>query len=202
MHAGARADLPATLDDVRFAVVDVETSGLSPRWNHLLQVAVVVARADGTVLERWSSFVRPRWRWLGRVGPTHVHGIRRRDVRNAPDAAAVLIELGRRFDGAVVAAHNLTFDWGFLSRAAARSNAHLPAGPRLCTLELSRSLPTAPDAPRPSHRLADLCRRYDVVLAHAHDARADAEATAEVLAHLLREAGVVTIDDLAQLVVR
>jgi DNA polymerase-3 subunit epsilon len=37
-----------------------------------------------------------------------------------------------------------------------------------------------------SHRLADLCERYDVVLDRPHDALADAAATAAVLPHLLK----------------
>ena len=49
-----------SLDEQRFAVVDVETSGLSPRRHRILQVAVVQARADGTILDEWASDVRPR----------------------------------------------------------------------------------------------------------------------------------------------
>ena len=41
-----------------------------------------------------------------------------------------------------------------------------------------------------SHRLADLCARYDVALDRPHDALADAAATAAVLPHLLAAHGV------------
>jgi DNA polymerase-3 subunit epsilon len=218
MQAQAELQLPAALHEVRFAVVDVETSGLSSRSHRILQVAVVLARADGTVLDRWSSYVRPRWRWFARMGPTRIHGIRRRDVRRAPTADAVLVELGRRLDGAVLAAHNLRFDWGFLAQAADRARAPLPAGPKLCTLQLARSLPllaqgeaaedpagcrdhagsTSP--PHISNRLGDLCERYGVTLTRAHDALADAEATALLLPFLLRDAGITTTEQLAQLV--
>mgnify|MGYP003352615655 CR=1 FL=1 len=40
-----------TLDSARFAVVDVETSGLSPR-HRLLQVGVVIVDGDGNVVDR------------------------------------------------------------------------------------------------------------------------------------------------------
>ena len=214
MQAQAELQLPAALHEVRFAVVDVETSGLSSRSHRILQVAVVLARADGTVLDRWSSYVRPRWRWFARMGPTRIHGIRRRDVRRAPTADAVLVELGRRLDGAVLAAHNLRFDWGFLARAADRSRAPLPAGPKLCTLQLARSLPSfthddvaggiahagSASPLHASNRLGDLCERYGVTLTRAHDALADAEATALLLPFLLRDAGITTTEQLAQLV--
>ncbi len=213
MQAQAELQLPSMLHEVRFAVVDVETSGLSSRSHRILQVAVVLAQADGTVLDRWSSYVRPRWRWFARMGPTSIHGIRRRDVRRAPTADAVLMEIGRRLDGAVLAAHNLRFDWGFLARAADRAHAPLPAGPKLCTLQLARSLSVTNDVtgnggdhagstppPHISNRLGDLCERYGVALTRAHDALADAEATALLLPHLLREAGITTTEQLAQLV--
>ena len=229
------AELPATLGSVEFAVVDVETSRLSSRSHRILQVAVVRALADGTVLDRWCSYVRPRWGWFSRMGPTHIHGIRRRDVRRAPTSEAVLTELGRRIDGAVLTAHNLRFDWGFLASAAARAGRGLPAGPRLCTLQLARAPYPAPadrppgtptdgtpdvtpgrmvdalvdtpvdapaDAPRPSFRLGDLCASYGVPLVNAHDALADAEATAALLPHLLRAAGITSSEQLAQFVER
>lgn len=168
----------------RYAVVDVETSGLSVRRHRLLQVGVVVVDADGVVIDRWCSLVRPRHLWWYRVGPTRLHGIRRRDVRDAPPAAEVLTALANRLDGARFVAHNAAFDTAFLQRAARRARVPLAIHDPLCTLRLSRGL----DPQRQlSHRLADLCARYGVELVRPHDALADADATAAVLPHLLRE---------------
>lgn len=168
----------------RYAVVDVETSGLSVRRHRVLQVGVVVVDSDGVVIDRWSSLVRPRHRWWYRVGPTRLHGIRRRDVRDAPPASTVLAALAQRIDGAQFVAHNAAFDTAFLQRAARRARVTLTIDDPLCTLRLSRSL----DPQRQlSHRLADLCARYGVELVRPHDALADADATAAVLPHLLRE---------------
>ena len=41
----------------RFAVVDVETSGLSQRRHRILQIGAVLVEADGTELDRWSTLV-------------------------------------------------------------------------------------------------------------------------------------------------
>ncbi len=180
----------------RFAVVDVETSGLSLRRDHVLQVGVVVVDGDGVVLDRWSSLLRPRSRWFFRVGPTELHGIRRRDVRAAPPAGDVLRELARRLDGSRFVAHNAPFDIGFLRKAATLHRVELPIADPLCTLRMSRAL----DPQRTvSHRLGDLCDRYGVVLVRPHDALADADATAAVLPHLLRAHGVTTVDQLSSL---
>lgn len=78
--------MPDLVSAQRFAVVDVETSGLRVQRHHVLQVGVVVVDGTGAVLERWSSLVAPRSRWWFRVGPTKLHGIHRRDVRTAPAA--------------------------------------------------------------------------------------------------------------------
>lgn len=183
-----RAALP------RFAVVDIETSGLSTRWHRILQVAVVTID-DGCVVDEWSSLLRLRWPWQ-RVGPRRVHGLDRRMLRRAPDPRTVLGELARRLDGTVFTAHNASFDWAFLERAAAKSGIRLPVDGRLCTLHLSRLLD--PDRQH-SHRLSDLCERYGVVNERPHDAAADARATAEVLPHLLAAHEVSGADDLAPL---
>lgn len=171
---------------VRFAVVDVETSGLSPKHHHLLQVAVVVLGPDGQVLERWASYVRPRWWPFVRTGPTQLHGITRRHLRHGQGVAEVLSELAHRTDGAVLVAHNAAFDTEFLVRAAQRSGVPLRWSAQLCTLQLSRRLD--PDR-RLSHRLADVCGRYGIELERPHDALADAEATAALLPHLLAAHG-------------
>jgi DNA polymerase-3 subunit epsilon len=168
----------------RFAVVDLETSGVSTRRHRILQLAMVTVEADGSPVDTWETRVRLRWPWQ-RVGPTHVHGLRRADLRDAPPLDRVLDEFRDRLDGAVFTAHNADFDAEFLLRAARRRpdlGLDGKLSPRLCTLRLSRRL----DPERTSsHRLGDVCERYGVTITRPHDALADATATARVLPHLL-----------------
>ncbi|MDJ0770018.1 MAG: 3'-5' exonuclease [Ilumatobacter sp.] len=178
----------------RFAVVDIETSGLSTRWHKVLQIAVVTVEG-GTVVDEWTSLVKLRWP-LQRVGPSRVHGITRTTLRHAPSQREVLTELARRLEGAVFTAHNVRFDWPFLSKAARRSHVDLGGTRRLCTLRLSRGLD--PDREL-SHRLADVCDRYGVSNDRPHDALHDARATAEILPHLLAAHGVESAADLEPL---
>ena len=143
----------------RFAVVDVETSGLSSRRHRILQIGVVTVEGDGTVVDQWSSLVRLAWPW-SRVGPRRVHGITRRALRGAPTAGEAMAELRRRLDGAVFTAHNADFDAAFIERAAARSGMTLQLDRRLCTLAAvppARSRP--PAHPRPRRRLRPLRRQ-------------------------------------------
>ncbi len=169
----------------RFAVVDLETSGLNTKRHRILQLGMVVIDADGTTVDQWQSLVKLRWP-LQRVGPTAIHGITRTTLRGAPALDDALDELGRRMHGALFTAHNAEFDSSFLARAARRRPADDPVRlglePRLCTLRMSRRLDPHREL---SHRLGDVCERYGVALERPHDALGDAAATAAILPHLL-----------------
>jgi DNA polymerase-3 subunit epsilon len=182
------------LDEMRFAVVDVETSGLSLRRHHVLQIGLVVVDGNGRVLDRWSSLVAPRRRWWFRVGPVGIHGIRRQMVLDAPPGHEVLTELAARLGDAHFVAHNAAFDADFLRKASKTHGVVLSIVDPLCTLTLSRRLD--PDR-QLSHRLADLCARYGIELVRPHDALADADATAAVLPHLLKAHGITSAAQLS-----
>lgn len=179
--------MESELEAMRFAVVDVETSGLSLRRHHVLQVGLVVVDGTGRVLDRWSSLVAPRRRWWFRVGPVGIHGIRRRMVLDARPGQQVLAELATRLGQATFVAHNASFDIEFLRKAGTLHGVTVPIVNPLCTLTLSRQL----DPERLlSHRLGDLCARYGIEVVRPHDALADADATAAVLPHLLQAHGI------------
>ncbi|CAN5785626.1 hypothetical protein BH24ACT5_BH24ACT5_17590 [soil metagenome] len=176
-----------------FAVVDVETSGLRPWRDHVIQIGVVTVTADGTEVDRWSTLVRLRRPWH-RVGPKHIHGISRWSLRGASRPADAFRELAARLDGAVFTAHNAAFDAAFIERSSRLCDVPIHVGRLLCTLDLSRRL----DPERvQAHGLADVCARYHVALSRHHDALADAEATAAVLPHLLAAHGVTQAGELS-----
>jgi DNA polymerase-3 subunit epsilon len=177
-------------------VVDLETTGLDIDLDRILQVAVVTVavplprdpqnhpddpREAAVIVDRWSSLIRLRWP-LQRVGATEIHGLRRRDLFGAPPMKSVLNEVIERLSPTIPLAHNARFDGGFLQAAATQLNLDLRIDQILCSLQMSRAL----DPQRQhSHRLYDLCQRFGVSLDRPHDALNDAEATAEVLPHLV-----------------
>lgn len=170
-----------------FSVVDVETSGLSADHDRILQVGVVTWQA-GAITNEWQSLVRLPRPWH-RVGPHHVHHIRRRHLWFAPPEHTVLHTFAALTTGTVLTAHNMQFDWAFLSSACRANDIPLTPTNRLCTLGLSRKLD--PTRTR-SHRLSDVAERYGVVNANAHNALDDARATAEVLPYLLSAHNITT----------
>ena len=89
-----------------FAVVDVETTGLSLQSSRVLEMAVVLTDTRGIPVWEWSSRFNPE----GPVGATHIHGITDADVADAPLMAEWLPYISQALAGRVVVAHNAGFD--------------------------------------------------------------------------------------------
>lgn len=157
-----------------FAVIDVETTGLSARQHRIVEIAVVTTDQWGRVLNEWSTRINPQ----GPVGATHIHGITAADVTHAPVFADIIAPLNQRLAGAAVAAHHATFDLAFVRAEYARAGWDMPQLPVLCTLEASQyHLPALE-----RRRLADCCWAIGTPLVGAHSALGDARATASLLA--------------------
>ncbi|WP_163509421.1 exonuclease domain-containing protein [Fodinicola acaciae] len=168
------------LGPLRWAVVDVETTGLSPGTDRVLSVAVVHVDEDGRIEQTWSTLLNP-----GRdPGPVHVHGLTAQMLAGAPTFEAIADELRERLSGRVFVAHNADFDWGFLAAEAALAGTALPSTHRLCTLALVRRL----ELGLPNHRLGTLAQHWGIAQQHAHDALDDARVAAQVLKNATLEA--------------
>ncbi len=182
------------LAELPFVVVDLETTGGSALFDRVLEVAAIRVR-NGAIEDRLECLVQP-----GMPIPpivTRITGINASLVRDQPSFESVLPRLRRLMDGAVLVAHNVSFDGNFLSNAFARAN--MPwDGERLCTLRLARRLIPG----LPSYRLDSLCAFLGFTFVQRHRAGPDAEATLDVLRHLLETAlsrGVTTLSALLKL---
>ena len=180
--SGARGD--RTAGRVGYAVVDLETTGLSPATDSIIEIGLVLAGPDGVAQRRWSTLVNPGPGPDGdiEVGPTFVHGLVAADLAGAPRFDDVADLLARDLAGRVVVAHNARFDVGFLTRALGRSG-HLVRGarvPRMCTMEWARHFMATP-----SRRLVACCEAAGVSIGQHHSALDDAEAAAGLLRHYM-----------------
>lgn len=175
-----------------FCVIDVETTGFSPRLgDRVIEVAAVRLLGDGTVLDEWSTLVNPE----RDIGATHIHGITAGEVLDAPQFGQVAGDLLERLDGAVFVAHNLRFDWGFIAAEFERAGHTLPSWPGLCTMALgSRVQPNVP-----SRKLSACCGQFGITIPQAHAALDDAVAAGNLLArylHLARSHGLTSLAEL------
>ncbi|TVL91792.1 TerD family protein [Streptomyces sp. SAJ15] len=163
-----------------WALVDVETSGLTPRQHRVLSIAVVTIGPDGEQTGEFSTLLNPGCD----PGPVHVHGLTAERLRGAPTFEQVVGRVGALLEGRVMVAHNAQFDYDFLAHEFARAGSHLPVARRLCTLALNRRV----DPPTSDMRLGTLAAHYGVPQTQAHDALDDTRVLAGILRASLREA--------------
>jgi DNA polymerase-3 subunit epsilon len=164
-----------------YAVFDCETTGTTPGLDEIVSFAVIRLDADGRELDRLVRVVRPAQPIP--AGATAVHRISDEDVRSAPRFEDVAVELGALLEGAVFVAHNAAFDLGMLTAELRRTGVSYRPPAVACTLQAFQLLePLAP-----AFGLEVLCARHEISVATAHEALADAEATAELLRLLLAQ---------------
>ncbi len=116
-------------------------------------------------------------------------------VAEAPFFEDVADELLDRLEGRVFVAHNVSFDWRFVSSQLADAVGHVPDGPRLCTVQLARRL--APELKR--RNLDAVANHFGIPIQARHRAYGDALATARILLRLLDAAEVRGAGDLPAL---
>lgn len=120
----------------RFVVIDVETTGNSPKkGDKIIQIAAVVIE-NGQITERFSKYINPN-----KSIPAFIEqltGISNQMVEHEQPFEAVAEEVFHLLDGAYFVAHNIHFDLGFVKYELHKAGFHLPDCEVLDTVELSR----------------------------------------------------------------
>ncbi len=159
----------------RIAVIDFETTGLSPdNGDRATEVAIVLVEA-GQVVDRYQSLMNAGVRIPSFI--TGLTGITNAMVARAPSAGDVMRQAARFVGEAPMVAHNASFDRRFWIAELARVGVPAPP-PFACTLLLSRRL--YPQAR--NHTLGTLGDLHQLArTGTAHRALADAELAAALL---------------------
>ena len=168
---------PAPSGAPRFAVVDVETTGLDPERERVLELAILRADEQGRPIDQWVTRFHPG----GPVRATHIHGITDADVAGAPRFADLALQIGTALQGLVLVAHNAEFDLAFLHAEFARASLPMPQVSTYCTLQGSTVY--LPHLRR--RTLAECCAALGVTHQQAHSALGDAYAAAGLLERYL-----------------
>lgn len=161
-----------------YAVIDFETTGMSPELGARATEVAIVLVEDGRVVDRYQSLMN-----AGAFIPYEIQmltGITNAMVRSAPGADEVMHAAAQFVGSCPLVAHNAAFDRKFwnaeLQRLGQRSSADF-----VCSLLLSRRL--VPDAP--NYKLGTLINTLCLpATGRYHRALADAEATANLFVHL------------------
>jgi DNA polymerase III subunit epsilon len=164
---------PAAEPGAGWAVVDVETSGFRPGQARIVSVAALAVGDDGNVERSVSSLLNPGVD----PGPTHVHGLTADMLAGQPSFADVAPDLVEVLRGRTLVAHNVGFDYSFLTAEAELASVELPIDTVMCTVELARRL----DLGCENMRLETLAAHWDISQMRPHDALDDALVLAQIL---------------------
>ncbi|MCF8367377.1 MAG: 3'-5' exoribonuclease [Bacteroidales bacterium] len=162
---------------IKYAIVDVETTGTSYTNGKITEVAIIVH--DGKkIIEEFSSLINPEERIPYRI--QQLTGINDRMVENAPKFYEVAKRIVEITEDCVFVAHNASFDYNFI-RQEFKYLGYDYQREKLCTVKLSRKLIPF----KRSYSLKNLCQELSIENANPHRAFGDARATTTLFEMLL-----------------
>ena len=161
-----------------FVVVDVETTGFSPRDGGITEIAMIKVR-NGLLWDEYSTLVNPLMPIPYDV--ISLTGIDDEMVADAPTAQEVASRIADFLGDGVFTAHNAPFDLGFVNSTLSKGGIDRIQNPILCTCKLARRL--LPNLF--SKSLGPVAKQLGIKNSHRHRASGDAYATAQVLIHFL-----------------
>ena len=195
MHVQLATDeLGLALAEVTFVVLDLETTGGSPKQAAITEIGAVKVRG-GQVLGEFGTLINPEVSIPPFIAA--LTGITDALVASAPTLGGVLPSLMEFIGDAVLVAHNAPFDVGFLMAACQQHEVHWPRPKVVDTVRLARVALHRDEVP--NCKLATLAAYLHSPVAPNHRALDDARATVAVLHALLERAanlGVHSFDDL------
>jgi len=161
------------------AIIDFETTGMSPVYGDRPTEAAIVLTEGGRMVDKFQSLMNPGVRIPAFI--TQLTGITKAMVQAAPPVEQVMADAARFVGDCPMVAHNASFDRKFW-QAELQQLGQRADHPFACTVLLARRL--LPQAP--NHQLGTLARFLSLpTTGRAHRALADAEVTAELLHHML-----------------
>ncbi len=170
----------ATKDET-YVVFDFETTGFNAGAGDTIIEFGAVKLKDGLVIDKFSQLVKANKPLPAKI--IEITGITEYDLRDQPTEEEIIPKFKEWIGDATLVAHNATFDYSFLLSAYERFNLGEINNPIIDTLEMSRNL--HPEWGK--HGLGSLVKRYNITLDNHHRAVFDAEATAHLFLHQLKE---------------
>lgn len=154
----------------QFVALDVETTGLSPVYNELIEISAI--KYDGeTKVDTFSTLIKPK-RPISRT-ITNITGITNQMVAKSPQIEDVMPKLVEFIGDNPIVAHNANFDFSFLQN---NSNRSFSKNTVIDTVALSRKmLPNLPN-----HKLNTVAKCIGIQEEGFHRAEFDCECCAKI----------------------
>lgn len=189
-----------SIDEIRFVVLDTETTGLNIKKDKIIQIGAVTVQ-DNKILIQDSMDVFVKWKELMMSDSIKIHGFLPSDLNSGLEIGHVLIDFLKFVRADVIVAHHAAFDIGMFNKFLQECfsfklfNRVVDTGTLAIRLEQSQN-----DHHNPNEYTLDaLCKRYKVPIENRHTAISDAYITAILFLKLLKSAkqrGITTIGQL------
>ncbi len=164
------------IEDATFCIVDLETNGGKPDSSQIIEIGAVKMQ-DGEVIDTFESLIHCSYipKYI-----TKITGIEALQLLDAPKLKTVLHEFKQFLGDAVFVAHNVDFDYKFLSKSLKRYGLGELANRKVCTIDLAKK--TIESA---KYGLSYLNEQLNLENDAHHRALSDAKATAKLLQIIL-----------------
>ena len=161
-----------------YACIDLETTGLNPKTDKIIEIGIVKVE-ENRIVKEWETLVNPDRKLEERI--IELTGIRNEQLSSAPSIEEVLPQLLDIVGDSVLLGHSVLFDYSFVKKAAVNRRLSFERT-GIDTLKIARKYL----ADLESRSLPCLCRYYDISHS-AHRALHDAKATVELYRKLAEQ---------------
>ncbi|MGX6961237.1 helicase C-terminal domain-containing protein [Vagococcus xieshaowenii] len=179
--------------DSVYAVVDLETTGTNSKEDKIIQIGCVFVQ-NGQVIDIYRQDINPRIKLTKQI--ESLTGLTNEQLASAPYFEDVAAELAQKLSNCVFVAHNIYFDYQFLSQAFVNAGFDPLTLEGVDTVELAQVfLPTLA-----SYRLSDIADFLDYQHDRPHQADSDALVTSELLIYIENKLSTLPICTLEKIV--
>lgn len=165
-----RAEINKRKKETKFVAIDVETTGLSPLYNELIEVSAI--KYEGAKkIDTFSTLIKPKKEISNVI--TNLTGITNKMLENAPAVEEVMPKIIDFIGENPIVAHNANFDYNFLQN---NSNKSFTNNKVIDTVAISRKmLPSLPN-----HKLNTVAKCIGIQEEGFHRAEFDCECCAKI----------------------
>lgn len=161
-----------------YSIIDIETTGLSPRREKITEIAIYVHDGE-KIVDEFTTLLNPEIEIPYRI--IQLTGINNNMVDESPKFYEVAKKIIEMTENTIFVGHNVNFDYNFI-RKEFREFEYDYQRKKICTAKLSRKLLPG----RKSYALGKLCNELGISNPHRHRAFGDALATVKLLEILLK----------------
>ena len=122
------------IENQRFCIVDIESNGSKPTDSQIIEIGAIMYE-NGKIVDKFESYVKADEIPENIVQLT---GITLDDVKNAPPLKSVLEKFRLFLSDAVFLAHNVNFDYKFISHSMEESGFGPLLNRKICSIDLAK----------------------------------------------------------------